>query len=230
VRNVISGIHNVLDGALLQKLRFDNIANNLANISTNAFKKDIISFNQTLSMQYISETDFSPGPVIYTGNKLDVALTSKGFFKIQASSGIRYTRNGSFSLNAQGFLVTQKGDKVLCRNGPIKINGSGISIGSDGQVTVDNGPVDRILVVDSKHPQLLKKEGASYYIYQGGDEGIFQSEDFDIKQSYLEKSNVNPTEEMIKMIETFRAYESAQKAIQCMDEMTNKMVNDPGLQ
>jgi flagellar basal-body rod protein FlgG len=227
---VISGIQNVLDGALLQKLRFDNIANNLANISTNAFKKDIISFNQTLSMQYLSKTDFSPGPVIYTGNKLDVALASQGFFKIQTSGGIRYTRDGSFSLNAEGFLVTKNGDQVLGRNGPIKINGSKISIGSDGQVSVDNGTVDRIIVVDSNQPDFLKKQGDSYYIYQGEDEGIFEAENFDIKQSYLEKSNVNPTEEMIKMIETFRAYESAQKAIQCMDEMTNKMVNDAGLQ
>jgi flagellar basal-body rod protein FlgF len=228
--NVISGIHNVLDGAMLQKLRFDNIANNLANISTNAFKKDILSFNQTLSMQYICETDFSPGPIIHTGNKLDVALASQGFFKIQTSSGIRYTRNGSFSLNSEGFLVTQNDDKVLGQNGPIKINGSDISIGSDGQVFVDNGPVDRILVVDSKQPQLLKKEGGSYYIYQGGDEGLFQAENVDIKQSYLEKSNVNPTEEMIKMMETFRAYESAQKAIQCMDEMTSKLINVAGMQ
>ena len=226
---MISGIHNVLDGALLQKLRFDNISNNLANISTNAFKKDIISFNQTLSMQYISETDFSPGPVIHTGNKLDLALASRGFFKIQTSDGIRYTRDGSFSINKEGFLTTQNGDKVLGRNGPIKINGSKVSIGSDGQVIVDNGHVDTILVVDTKKPQLLKKEGDSYYLYQGGDEDLFQADNFDIRQSYLEKSNVNPTEEMIKMIETFRAYESAQKAIQCMDEMTNKMVNDQGL-
>jgi len=227
---VTSGIHNVLDGALLQKLKFDNIANNLANISTNAFKKDIISFNQTLSMQYLSETDFSPGPAIHTGNKLDVALASKGFFKIETSGGIRYTRNGSFSLNAEGFLVTQKGDKVLGQNGPIKINGSDISIGSDGQVVVDSGPVDKILVVDSEQPQFLKKEGDSYYIYQGRDDGIFQAQNFDIRQSYLEKSNVNPTEEMIKMIETFRAYESAQKAIQVIDEMTSKIINDAGMQ
>ena len=84
-------------------------------------------------------------------------------------------------------------------------------------------------MVDTNKPQLLKKEGDSYYRYQGEDEDLFQADNFDIRQSYLEKSNVNPTEEMIKMIETFRAYESAQKAIQCMDEMTNKMVNDQGL-
>jgi len=226
---VISGIHNAIDGALLQKVRFDNIANNLANINTNAFKRDIIAFDQTLSMKYVSETDFSPGPVIHTGNELDVALATRGLFKIQTPQGIRYTANGSFSLNAEGFLVTRNGDKVLGRNGPIKINGNKVSIGKDGQVVVDNGPVDTISVVDFTQPQLLKKEGASYYMYQGGKEGIFPAENVDLQQGYLEKSNVNPTEEMIKMIETFRAYESAQKAIQTIDEMTNKIVNDPGL-
>ena len=227
---MISGIHNIVDGAMIQKLRFDNIANNLANINTNAFKKDIISFNQTLSMKHVSKTDFSPGPVIYTGNELDVALATQGLFKIQTPQGIRYTRNGSFTLNAQRFLVTPKGDKVLGQNGAISINGIKVSIENDGQVLVDNQPVDRILVVDFKRPQLLRKEGFSYYMYQGGEEEISTAENVDVRQSYLEKSNVNPTEEMVKMIETFRAFESAQKAIQCMDEMTGKMVNSLGMQ
>lgn len=226
---MISGIHNAIDGALLQKLRFDNITNNLANINTNAFKKDILAFDLTLSMKYVSETDFSPGPAIHTGNELDVALANRGLFKIQTPQGIRYTGNGSFSLNAEGFLVTQNGDKVLGRNGPIKINGSKVSIGNDGQIVVDNATVDTISVVDFRQPQLLKKEGVSYYMYQGGEEGIFPAENVDLQQGYLEKSNVNPTEEMIKMIETFRAYESAQKVIQTIDEMTDKIVNDPGL-
>ena len=226
---MISGIHNAIDGGLIQKLRFDNIANNLANINTNAFKKNIIAFDQTLSMKYVSETDFNPGPVIHTGNELDLALVNRGFFKIQTQQGIRYTGNGSFSLNAKGFLVTMNGDKVLGRNGPIKIDGSKVSIGKDGQVVVDNAPVDTISVVDFRQPQLLKKEGTSYYTYQGGEKGIFPAENVDVEQGFLEKSNVNPTEEMIKMIEAFRSYESTQKAIQCMDEMTNKLVNDTGL-
>jgi len=226
---LISGIHNAIDGALLQKIRFDNIANNLANINTNAFKKDIIAFDQTLSMKYVSETDFSPGPAIHTGNELDVALATRGLFKIQTPQGIRYTGNGSFSLNAEGFLVTRNGDKVLGRNGPIKINGSKVSIGNDGQIVVDNATVDTISVVDFKQPQLLKKEGVSYYMYQGREDGAFPAENVDLQQGYLEKSNVNPTEEMIKMIETFRIYESAQKVIQTIDEMTNKLVNDPDL-
>ena len=78
-------------------------------------------------------------------------------------------------------------------------------------------------------PHLLKKEGSSRYAYDGEQGDIFKAENPNLQQSYLEKSNVNPSEEMIKMIEAYRTFESVQKAIQSMDEVTNKMVNDPDL-
>lgn len=226
---MISGIYRLIDGSLAQKLRFDTISNNLANINTNAFKKDIISFKQVLTMKNSSTIDFTPGPIRYTGNKLDVALDAPGFFKIQTSRGTRYTRDGSFTLNADQVLVTQSGNPVLGQNGPIKISGINVSIESDGQVVVENEPVDKIVVVDFKQPQFLKKEGFSYYRYRGEEKDIFPAENVRVQKGYLESSNVNPTEEMIKMIETLRVFESAQKAIQCIDEMNSKMVNDVGL-
>ena len=227
---MISGAYNLIDGALAHKLRFDTISNNLANINTNAFKKDIISFNQVLTMKNTSAIDLTPGPISHTGNKFDVALSSPGFFKIQTSRGIRYTRDGSFTLNLDRSLVTQNGDTVLGQNGPIKIDGSNVSIGIDGQVVVDNGAVDRILVVDFEQPRLLRKEGSSSYVYQGGEEDISPAEGVSVQQGYIEGSNVSAMEEMIKMVEVLRAFESAQKAIQVIDEITGKMVNEAGLQ
>lgn len=226
---MVPGIYRLIDGSLAQKLRFDSIANNLANINTNAFKKDIISFNQILTLKNSSTIDFAPGPIRFTGNKLDVALDRPGFFKIQTPRGTRYTRDGSFSLNVDGILVTQNGNIVLGQNGPIKINGGNVSIESDGTVVVGNERVDKIVVVDFKQPQLLRKEGNSCYRYGGEQGDIFTAENVTVQNGYIEKSNVNPTEEMIKMVETLRVFESAQKAIQCMDEITSKMVNDPGL-
>ncbi len=227
---MISGAYNLIDGALAHKLRFDTISNNLANINTNAFKKDIISFNQVLTMKNSSTADLTLGPISHTGNKFDVALGSPGFFKIQTSRGIRYRRDGSFTLNLDRSLVTQNGDTVLGQNGPIRIDGSNVSIGIDGQVVVDNGAVDRILVVDFKEPRLLRKEGSSSYVYQGGEEDISPAESVNVQQGYIEGSNVSVMEEMIKMVEVLRAFESAQKAIQVIDEITGKMVNEAGLQ
>jgi len=201
----------------------------MANINTNGFKKNIISFNQALEMNSISKADFTQGPVRHTGNELDVALDSKGFFKIQTGNGIRYTRDGAFTLDENGTLVTLNGDSVFGQNGPITIDGTKVTIGGDGQVQVDDESVDRLMVVDFENPQLLQKEGGSMYFYSGEEKEISTVEDVGVQQGYLESSNVNSTEEMIKMIETYRAFESVQKAIQSIDKVTDKMVNDYGL-
>jgi len=214
---VISGMYNLIDGSMTQQLRFETIANNMANSNTNGFKKDIISFYEALDMQSNSSTDFSPGPLRYTGNELDVALSSKGFFKIETPNGLRYTRDGAFSINAEGILVTGNGDTVLGQSGPITLENGEVYIGRDGQVVVNNESVDKILVVDFDDPQLLRKEGGSYYSYQGENNGISTEADAEIQQKYLEGSNVNPTQEVIKMIETYRAFESVEKAIQSID-------------
>jgi len=225
---VISGMYNLIDGSMTQQLRFETIANNMANSNTNGFKKDIRSFYDALDMQSNSSTDFSPGPLRYTGNELDVALSSKGFFKIETPNGLRYTRDGAFSINAEGILVTGNGDTVLGQSGPITLENGEVYIGRDGQVVVNNESVDKILVVDFDDPQLLRKEGGSYYSYQGENNGISTEADAEIQQKYLEGSNVNPTQEVIKMIETYRAFESVEKAIQSIDALTGTMVNDYG--
>ena len=225
---MISGMYNLIDGSMTQQLRFETIANNMANSNTNGFKKDIISFYEALDMQSNSNTDFSPGPLRYTGNELDVALSSKGFFKIETPNGLRYTRDGAFSINAEGILVTGNGDTVLGQSGPITLENVEVYIGRDGQVVVNNESVDKILVVDFDEPQLLRKEGGSYYSYQGENNGISTAPDAEIQHKYLENSNVNPTQEVIKMIETYRAFESVEKAIQSIDALTGKMVNDYG--
>ena len=225
---MISGIFNLIDGSMTQQLRFETIANNMANSNTNGFKKDIISFSEALETQSNSSTDFSQGPIRFTGNELDAALSSKGFFKIETANGIRYTRDGAFSVNAEGFLVTGNRDVVLGENGPISIEGGEVHIGRDGQVMVNNESVDKILVVDFDEPQLLRKEGFSYYSYQGENIGISTVSDAEIKQKYLEGSNVNPTQEIIEMIETYRSFEAVEKGIQYIDALTNEMVNDFG--
>ena len=226
---MISGIYNLIDGSMTQQLRFETLANNIANSSTNGFKKDVISFHQALDMQSYSRIDFTQGPIRYTGNDLDVALGADGFLKIQTHDGLRYTRDGALSVNTKGYLVTGSGDVVLGKNGPISVSGGRVSIGQDGQVMVNNEPADILLVVNFDKPELLKKEGASYYSYQGDNKEISIKTDSVIKQGYLESSNVNATQEMIEMIETFRAFESVEKAIQAIDGLTGKIVNDYGV-
>ena len=226
---MISGVFRLMDGSLAQQLRFENISNNLANINTNGFKKDTLSFDKALSMNSHSRIDFSSGPIVHTGNKLDLALEGKGFFKIQTAAGVRYTRDGAFTLDSQGGLVTRGGEPVMGQNGPIVVSGKTIRVNREGLIADDNGPADTLAIVDFEQPHLLQKEGSSRYVYAGEQREIFTADKPNVQQSYLEKSNVNPSEEMIKMIEAYRTFESVQKAIQSMDEVTNKMVNDPDL-
>ncbi|MBN1225607.1 MAG: flagellar hook-basal body protein [Deltaproteobacteria bacterium] len=223
---MISGIYTSVDALLMHQSRFNTTSNNIANINTTAFKKDHISFNQALSMENISITDFSPGPMKYTGNKLDAAIGTQGFYKIQTPVGIEYTRDGTFSINSDGFLATKNGGLVLGENGPIKVGEADVIIGDNGILKAGNQTVDTLAVVDFKNRYLLKKAGESYYKYEGDAQDLFIPENIRIQQGYIEGSNVNPTEEMIKMIETMRLFEATQKAIQSMGEATDKMIND----
>ncbi len=225
---MVSGIYKMIDSCLIHQLRFETLSNNMANVNTTGFRKDTLSFDKQLAV-VVSSTDFTPGDLRHTGNQFDVALGTQGFFKIQTPKGIRYTRDGAFTLNKDGTLVTQSGDSVLGQSGPITINGKEISIKRDGQIIVDQNPVDKLSVVDFKQPRFLKKEGASRYVYNGEDQWIAPAEEVDVQHKYIESSNVNPTEEIIQMIESMRAFESSQKAIQAIDQINSKMVNDLGI-
>ena len=192
-------------------------------------KKSVISFDRALSLNNQSSIDFSGGAVVHTGNKLDVALDGDGFFKIATPEGTRYTRDGSFSLDKDGTLINGQGYKVLGENGPITLTSTDITIQQDGQLADENGALDRLSIVEFENPEELRKLGGSLYIYAGENNTISSAREFTVQQGYLEKSNVNPSEEMIKMIEAYRNFESVQKAIQSMDEITSKLVNDSEL-
>lgn len=226
---IASGINGLVDGTLIQQLRCDTISNNLANLSTKGFKRDVLSFDEVLTMKKRSVPDFTQGPVQRTGNPFDLALDGQGFFKVQTQKGLRYTRDGALGLDKENTLVTRNGDPVLGDNGPIRINGAEVSVGTDGDIQVDGAPLDRISLVHFKDPRLLLKEGANYYVDPGKAEELPRPESTTVHQGYLEESNVDLTEEMIRMVEAFRAFESMQKGIQSIDEMSGKLINDPGL-
>lgn len=226
---MVSGIYQLIDCSLIHQLKFETVSNNLANVNSTGFKKNFLSFDQALASSYTTATDFSPGEIRHTGNALDIALEGEGFFKVETHRGIRYTRDGAFSLDTDGYLVTRAGYRVVGQNGPIKIGQGEVMVRMDGQIMVNGAVVGRLEVSDFEDRRQLKKEGASLYNYEGAIEDTFSLEKANVQQGYLENSNVNATQEMIKMIEALRAFESAQKAIQSIDEITSKMVNDYGL-
>jgi flagellar basal-body rod protein FlgG len=210
----------------MQIHRLETIANNLANADTAGFKKDVLSFDHLLNTH--QEANMEQGNIRHTDNALDLALSGKGFFKVSTPGGFRYTRNGKFYVNAEGQLSTTAGDPVMGEGGPITIEGTDVAVDDSGRISVDGEEVDTLAVVSFASPDLLEKQGDSYYLYNGDDgEGPRPQETF-VKQGYVEQSNVVVTQEMINMIETLRHFESYQKVLQTFDETDAKVINDVG--
>ena len=171
--------------------------------------------------------DFSPGPVKVTGNPLDVAIDGQGFFKVKTPTGIMYTRNGNFTMNGKGELVTQDGYQVLDVKGkPIVIRGRNIAIGEDGTVWVDGNIVSRIAVVDIPNKKLLIKRAGQ--LFENVDpvknkEKLLKN--YRVESGAIEMSNVNVVKEMVGMIEAMRKFEAHQKVVTTFSDTTGRLIN-----
>ena len=242
------GMYLAAAGALVQQLRLEVLANNVANISTNGYKGDQSIFRipeetepqtfetsiegiQSLSPYappFSTVIDFSQGAIRQTGNPLDVALNGNGFFSIQTPDGVQYTRQGSFTLNTEGVLVTPDGYPVLGEGGEISLEEGTVEIDMEGGVYVDGDEVGRLQITDFSNTETLKKAGNGRFTASDGSISGEHPENTTLSQGYLETANVNPVRAMTEMIETSRAFEAYQKVIQSADEATSKSINDVG--
>ena len=216
---MILDVTEVVQAGIRQEMKMETIINHLANVGTTGFKADILSFDEML--QANMSIDFSQGGFIPTGNSLDLAINGDGFFKIQTQRGIRYTRNGTFTLNSDNMLVTQNGDPVLGDKGPIPIQGGRVEINDAGEIWVEDettgtmGMVGKPAIVDFAQKDRFTKEGESLFIYNGSPLDEIVPEGAIVRQGELEMPNVNTVLEMTKMIETMRSYESCMKTLSC---------------
>jgi flagellar basal-body rod protein FlgG len=175
-----------------------------------------------------TKTCFSRGQFKHTGNELDMALDGNGFFCIKTPDGVRYTRKGNFSLNSDGVLATNEGLPVLGNGGEIKIEGQNISIDIEGNIEVDGKQLDKLKIVDFAEPYKLEKAGDTLFNTLGPGVAEDVAEGVKVSQGFVELSNVDPVKVMTEMIEVLRAYESYQKIIRCVDEITSKAINEVG--
>ncbi|MCP4367370.1 MAG: flagellar basal-body rod protein FlgF [Deltaproteobacteria bacterium] len=238
-------------GAMAYEKRMQVISNNLANINTSGFKKDkghfqiidspdsvkedleknVISKEERqppLWLQFETKTDFSAGVLKHTGNPLDLALEGDGFFCIKTEQGTQYTRNGNFSLDQDGLIVTMDGLSVLGEGGPINIDGNTFVVDAKGNVSVDGNLVDTIKIVEFQKKDALKKTGSSLFAIADNNAVESKVENIGVSQGFIELSNVNAIRMITEMIEVLRGYESYQKAIKTADETNAKAINDVG--
>lgn len=225
---VRTGLYNSVRGCFLQQLRLDTVANNIANINSPGFRHDRIIFSDLLARQ--TQTDFRQGQIRPTDNRLDLAIAGKGFFKIKTPQGIRYTRNGNFTLTKDGGLTTSQGFPVLGRRGPITVTGSARDIHIDraGNVYDRGENVDRLALVAFTDNRRLEKTGHTMFKAPPGVEKPAAPGKTEIMQGALEMTNTNPVTEMVKMIEVHRSYESHIKVIQALSAIDEKSANQVG--
>ncbi|SCY87184.1 flagellar hook-basal body protein [Alkaliphilus peptidifermentans] len=198
-----------------------------ANLITRGHYNTIGTINGGLRLNHI-EVDFSQGTLQETGNDLDIALKGSGFFKVLTPNGEMYTRNGNFSLNDNGEVITGEGYFLAGQWGSILVDGQDFQLTDRGEVIINNEIVDQIEIVDIENVKGLRKHGHGYFYVEEGVE--LQANNFsgNVIQGFLEASNVNPIKEMIDMINIYRTYESNQKVVRTYDELLQKAANEIG--
>ncbi len=225
------------------------MTNNLANASTTGYKQDVtvvgnfgdllkknmnaieltgmdssaevvVTDNPTLAIK--QKTSFAKGNLARTDIEFDFALDGNGFFTVSTPNGVRYTRNGSFTVDKDGILKTKDGAVVLGEKGPIKIQGNKFEVKEDGTILVNNQVVDRLLITDFQDYGALVKEGANYFKLSRDTQRI--PAQTRVLQGFLETSNVNPIKEMVNMVNVLRSFEMSQKVLQSQDEQMKKHI------
>jgi flagellar basal-body rod protein FlgF len=240
---MIKGIYSSASGMLPRLKSQEVLANNLANSSSPGFKKERV-FLKTLTeaqkklLPQSSDweepmiddifTDFEQGMLEQTENMFNLAIEGDGFLVVSDGENEKYTRNGDLLLSPEGFLVTPTGEKVMGDSGPIMIQGTELNIAPTGEITVDNVSAGKLQVVDFPKPYELKKVGEGLFAPKKEGVSPLPAKDFSLRQGFLEQSNVNPIDEMVDMIASFRYFESAQKSIQMQDQTLEKLIEQVG--
>jgi flagellar basal-body rod protein FlgF len=219
-----NAIYVGLSRQMMLERELDIVANNLANVDTNGFKfEDLISSADKVStpraggpsqaLTFVQDggvaRDYSQGAFTQTGGPLDVAIDGKGFFQISTASGTRYTRDGRFKLDSTGKLVTQDGDPVQGAGGDIQIDPTKgqVSIAKNGVISQSGNQVGKLQVVSFDSLAALSKDGANLF------ENVSNvtptpSTDAVLEQGMLEGSNVQPINQITRLIEINRAYDA----------------------
>lgn len=183
-------------------------------------------------------TNFEQGSLKHTGGKLDLAIDGAGFFEISSPSGVQLTRAGNFTIDGNGQLVTKDGHAVLLEGDEmadpeqrtVKFSGQAPAYISDaGEVFEGEKKLGKISLLQIKNPDSLQKVGNNYYSIKPNMQAEFSKVTVpNLKQGFIETSNVNIVSEMTEMITAQRVFEGTQKAISAYDAMADKLINQVG--
>ena len=225
---------------MVLRKQMEAIAQNLANITTPAFKSERVTFKEYLlpgpdgnPVSYVSQDkiqrNMSPGGFSNTGNDLDIALSGPGWFTVKAGSeGELYTRRGHLKLSEERTLVIASGEPILANGGAeitLEDGDAVITISNDGTVSAESGVLGRIKVVTFENDRVLQKAASGLFTTDEIPTDL-SPEETRIQQGVLETSNVNPILEMTRMIDVLRSYQGTQKLAQTDHDLQRRAVRD----
>jgi len=219
----------------------DILANNLANLSTSGFKLDREAFNVYVSEQAragdgefaarspITEkhaTDLSQGTLSETGNGLNLALEGQGFLTVTNGDKLAYTRNGQMKIGTDGALETPDGNKFQSTLGkPLIVDPAiAVDIDREGMVRQNGQEIGQLQLSKVDDANKLQKLGSTYFMV--ADTSSMQKSDAQVRQGYLEASNVNPADAAIRLVGVLRQFEMLQRAMQLGADMNRKVIDE----
>jgi flagellar basal-body rod protein FlgF len=212
--------------------RMNNISQNLTNVTTLGYKRqiavgrpfsnflqgigNIAGADATLADDGLSPTallDMRAGTLRQTGNPLDLAVEGAGFFEVATDQGPAYCRQGTMRVDPHGHLVTQQGFALMGVNGDLKPNGGAVSIDAKGEVRQGDRVIGQIKLVNFANPNRMVALGNGLF-GQGGATPAEQGGASTVRSGFQENSNVSSAQEMVRLTETVRHFESMQKVMQ----------------
>jgi len=231
------GIYIATAGAVAQSAALDVTANNVANAGTTGFRGGRVTFSEALARARSPDMalvtggtpalDSSPGAVATTGNPLDLALDGDGYFAVDTPDGVRYTRAGAFTLDAEGTLRTATGLAVRSADGgPLQLppEATQIVVGEDGAIATELGPVGG-LALASFAPGALRHDGGNLFVATGAP---IAGPPPRVVQGALEGSNVNVVRGVVDLVKVSRTYESLLRMIQGFHDVESRAARELG--
>lgn len=233
---MLEGLYAAAAGMEAQQQQMDAVGNDLANVSTSGYKAERVGFSDLLynkvnqagtstttgagALARVIGRSSAQGAFQQTGEPLDLAIQGEGFFQIKSAGKLALTRNGSFSADGKGQLVTSDGsllDPPITL--PAGVSPGEITISQDGAVRAGTRTLGTIALVTVPAPNHLLADGSGAFTPTAASGAPKAVSGATIHQGVLEGSNVDMASEMTTMVSTQRNYQLASTAIQTQNQM-----------
>jgi flagellar basal-body rod protein FlgG len=255
---MLRGLFTAASGMYASQRKTEMLSNNIANAQTPGYKTDdahVRAFPEMLLERFDAsrmERDrrvgslhtgvymqeiiprFIQGDLRQTDHPTDLAIMDRGtgtaLFTIEQNGGIKYTRNGRFTVDPSGYLTTDSGHYVLDGNlNRIRVNSEQFQVDAGGRLLEDGVERARIRIAHADNPNILRKDGDGLY----GMENdallpLAENGTYTVSQGFLEGSNVDLSRSMADMLAAYRSFEANQKVLQAYDRSLDKAVNEIG--